>query len=166
MTTKPYTGVGARLTPPDVLRQMETLGQELARLGYTLRSGGAKGADVAFEIGCDSADGPKEIYLPSGTIAPEAFEMASRIHEAWGRCNTYARQCHARNCHQVLGAGLDDPSRFLICWTEGGQSVGGTRTAIELAKENGVPVFNLGLAGTYEKLLATIRGLGKEGPPG
>lgn len=46
-----YTGVGSRETPEHVLRMMERLGKKLATDGWTLRSGGAKGADAAFELG-------------------------------------------------------------------------------------------------------------------
>ena len=46
-----YTGVGSRETPPDVLRAMESASFRLARIGFTLRSGKAGGADRAFQIG-------------------------------------------------------------------------------------------------------------------
>lgn len=58
-----YAGVGSRETPQDVLKIMWKIGRYLALNGYTLRSGGgAKGADTAFENGCDSVRGSKEIF--------------------------------------------------------------------------------------------------------
>ena len=57
-----YAGVGSRETPQDVLKIMWKIGKHLADKGYTLRSGGARGADAAFENGCDSVMGSKEIF--------------------------------------------------------------------------------------------------------
>ena len=59
-----YAGIGSRETPDCVCWVMRRLGRSLAELEITLRSGGAKKADSAFEAGCDEAQGPKEIFLP------------------------------------------------------------------------------------------------------
>jgi len=50
-----YAGIGSRSTPDNVLGIMEKLGIVLAKKGFILRSGGADGADKAFEKGCDLA---------------------------------------------------------------------------------------------------------------
>lgn len=55
-----YTGIGSRETPEEVLSLFTIVGEFLAKKGYILRSGGAKGADKAFEVGCDKAKGKKE----------------------------------------------------------------------------------------------------------
>ena len=52
-----YSGIGSRETPDNVLVVMEKLGAAFAKKGFVLRSGGADGADSAFERGCDSANG-------------------------------------------------------------------------------------------------------------
>ena len=44
-----YAGIGSRETPKEILKEMTKIGQELESKGYTLRSGGAIGADKAFE---------------------------------------------------------------------------------------------------------------------
>ena len=49
--TKTYAGIGSRRTPPEILRLMERMALILSGAGYTLNSGGAKGADSAFENG-------------------------------------------------------------------------------------------------------------------
>jgi predicted Rossmann fold nucleotide-binding protein DprA/Smf involved in DNA uptake len=46
-----YAGIGARSTPPQILSVMTRLASKLEGMGYTLRSGGAAGADTAFERG-------------------------------------------------------------------------------------------------------------------
>lgn len=57
-----YAGVGSRETPHEILALMTDVAKILGQHGWTLRSGGARGADTAFE---DGAKGFKrEIYLP------------------------------------------------------------------------------------------------------
>lgn len=154
-TPKFYTGIGSRETPQPILNLMRQIAENLGE-DYILRSGGAGGADEAFEAGCDRVGGLKHIYLPwpgfKGSrarfrgIPPECFDLAQRIHPAWDRLTAVDRKLHARNTQQVLGdRPISDPkpSSFLICWTRNGQPIGGTRTAIELALRHGIPVFNL-----------------------
>lgn len=150
---KYYTGVGSRSTPNEILDQMIDLGELFAKAGFILRSGGADGADAAFERGCDAAGGLKEIYLPwpkfnnhpssRWTITPTALEMAREIHPAWHNCSDAVKKLHARNCYQVLGQNLNSPSNFLLCWTDRGETKGGTATAIHLAFKHNIPVYNL-----------------------
>lgn len=145
-----YTGVGSRETPIPILDVMYSLGTELAKLGFVLRSGNAHGADINFEIGCDKVKGRKEIYLKQ-QATQESMRMAEKYHKAWHKCSFKAKQLHGRNPFQVLGKNLNDPSHFLICWTPDGcihhntRSVitGGTGTAISIASVNNVPVYNL-----------------------
>lgn len=166
---KYYTGVGSRETPPHVLEVMEEAAEALANLGWTLRSGGAEGADTAFEKGASkgSKEVLSEIYLPWpyfndrdwGTryraeyICPldlggywmEAREVAASVHPFWEKCGVGAKALHTRNIFQVLGKKLDKPSKFLICYSvpKGDSVSGGTATAYNLAVEKGVQCFNL-----------------------
>lgn len=57
-----FSGIGSRETPADVCRDMTSISAALARRGFTLRSGGAGGADLACEE--KVADDRKEIFLP------------------------------------------------------------------------------------------------------
>jgi hypothetical protein len=149
-----YTGVGSRQTPLPVLEKMKEIAKFLAKKGWTLRSGGASGADYdGFEVGCDEAGGKKEIYLPwkgfnnnpSQLLWPQAaWKIAEEIHPAWDRCSVNAKCMHSRNVCQCLGYVLNTPSDFLICWTENGEEKGGTATAIRLARKYKIKIFNLG----------------------
>lgn len=47
--TMTYAGIGSRETPIDIQKEMYRIGKELESLGYTGQSGGAPGADKAFE---------------------------------------------------------------------------------------------------------------------
>jgi hypothetical protein len=146
-----YTGIGSRTTPASVLRDMEHIAQGFASKGWVLRSGGAAGADSAFERG---AGDRVQIFLPwrgfrdsaSKFTAPSdaAMQLAGRFHPAWEHCSPTARKFHARNAHQILGPDLDSPSSLVVCWTPGGELVGGTAQALRMATHYGIPVFNLG----------------------
>ena len=46
-----YTGIGSRETPVEIAAKMTELAVRLDALGYTLRSGGAQGADTFFDGG-------------------------------------------------------------------------------------------------------------------
>lgn len=158
MPTYTYAGIGSRKTPDDVLKNMKILGTILGGSdtipkSYTLRSGGAAGADTAFEIGCDASNGAKEIYLPwSGFngkksqyigASPMAFNMTERFHPNWHALSPAAKKLMARNVYQVLGHDLKTPADFIVCWTPNGTITGGTGQALRMAKFFKIPVFNL-----------------------
>lgn len=161
-----YTGVGSRETPKEMQDLIEDLAVALSVDGWTMRSGGAAGADSAFERGVDSVDGDKEIYIPwhgfnerhssdsfsfmslDDCNSEYAFSLASSIHPAWDRLSKGAKKLHARNVFQVLGScnDIQMPSSFLVCWAKRdkhGFPVGGTRTAWVLASSHGIPCYNL-----------------------
>jgi hypothetical protein len=159
-----YAGVGSRSTPEDVLELMGDLAARLAGSGWRLRSGRARGADDAFERGAERVQGDVEVYRPDGgwcgleELTPggpteAALALAKELHPAWGRCSEYVRRLHGRNGHQVLGPALDDPVRFLCCWTPDGsldgsrREAGGTGQALRVAVRFGVPVVNLARPG-------------------
>ena len=138
-----YTGIGARKTPVDKQEYLFKWANDLAEQGWTLRSGGADGADSAFEAGCDWAKGDKEIYVPwngfngnSSRLTPtaDAFLIAKEFHPAWEKLSQGAQKLMARNSHQVLGHDLNTPSTVLFYWTEGGKEIGGTAQALRIAK--------------------------------
>lgn len=146
-------GVGSRSAPLDILQKITAMAKKFALSGWLLRSGGASGCDEAFERGFDRNDDNKEIYLPWRNfndnnsslynITKEAFDLASTIHPNWQYLSAGAKKLHARNCYQCLGYDLKNKGNLLICWTKDGKEVGGTRTALILAKQNNIPIINL-----------------------
>ena len=144
----PYAGIGSRKTPADYLQLMSDIAAELGNHRFTLRSGGAIGADQAFERGCDSVSGIKEIYRPAHDIRPWAFDEAKKHipkdRTPFGTWKLYTQCLIARNMQQVLGKLGDDPVRFVICWTPPeALTGGGTGYAIRCALSHGIPVYNL-----------------------
>lgn len=153
--TQFYTGVGSRKTPTEILDFMKSIAVRLSAMGVVLRSGGAVGADRAFESGATLA----EIFYARQST-PEAEAIARRFHPVWDRLPEYVRQLHGRNAFQVLGLDLITPSKYLICWTPDGAlchkdrsiKTGGTGTAISIASAYGVPVFNLARSDHWTRL--------------
>jgi len=151
--TMTYAGIGSRETPKEVLDQMTELAKELESRGYTLRSGGAQGADTAFEKGVSNK---KEIF-PGGQKAGEReLKIAREIHpnpQALDNSKNpaFVWNLMARNTNQVFGKNLDVPVDFVIAWTQDAltdytkRSIksGGTGQAIDMASRKGIPVINL-----------------------
>lgn len=158
-----YTGIGSRKTPDGILWLMSNIAHKLEELGFILRSGGADGADFAFESGV-KLNGNKDIFLPWSGFnnntskfydPPEiAFEIASKHYPIpWNKVKDSVKRLMARNCQQILGkscnSSINIVSKFIICWTPDGATEnttklsGGTGQAIRVAKTYGVPVFNL-----------------------
>lgn len=161
---KIYTGIGSRSVPIPIAKQMTEFAIEAAKLGWTLRSGAAKGADSAFELGAVE----KEIFLPwqgfnyhKSNLCPptsDAYKIASTIHPTYNGLQLSAKHLIARNMHQVMGYDMKTPTEFVICWTPDGaethvqysKRTGGTGTAIALASLAGIPVFNINRPGRLE----------------
>lgn len=156
---KRYAGIGARETPDPILKQMVILGKSMSK-DWILRSGGARGADSAFEIGCTLGGGEKEIILPwkgfngngshlvlpeFGNIFDRATAIAELIHPAWHALRDSWRRLHTRNVIQIMGMNLEEPVDLVICWTHKGKTIGGTATGIKLAQSLNIPILNMGL---------------------
>lgn len=73
-----------------------------------------------------------------------ATEIAMSLHPAWDRCSPAARRLHARNVLQILGGDFETPVGRVLCWTPDGRVVGGTATALKLAKQHGIQIVNFG----------------------
>lgn len=174
---KTYAGVGSRRAPEDVLKLMGKIARRLAERGWALRTGGAEGADRAFERVARAGGGAVEVFLPwpgyngyrEGALkapSPEAVRLAAALHPAWGRLSPAVQRLMARNSHQILGLDLNDPVAFVLCWTpdgaeseqECGPETGGTGQAIRLASRWGVPVVNLKREDALEKIARLVKG--------
>lgn len=151
-----YAGIGSRETPEVVLDRMVRWGRILQQRGLTLRSGGAPGADLAFEKDVTK----KQIFVPylgfngcQHGIEPfqdfsdyyDAHRIAEKFHPNWKACSVGARRLHLRNVAQVLGPDLSTHSKFILCWTIDGMAGGGTGQAIRIAHGYDIPVFDMAL---------------------
>ena len=149
-----YTGIGSRETPYSILTSFFQIGWYMGAKEHCLRSGGANGADLYFEKGCNIVQGKKEIYLPwknfnnnSSSLYiynEEVLKLAEYYHPYWKNLSEVSKKFHIRNVCQVLGENLDQPSDVLICYTKEGREIGGTSQAIRIAKDYHIPIFNAG----------------------
>lgn len=152
-----YAGIGSRETPDEVRTKIHEFAEALNEKGYTLRSGGADGADSFFEEAAERM----EIFLPwkgfnerpKADLSPdkryiqspsqEAVELAEVAINGYSMRPHGARMLLARNMHQILGEDLETPVEFVLCWTYAGNMQGGTAHGMRLAKSRGIPVYNL-----------------------
>jgi hypothetical protein len=148
---KYYAGIGSRETPYHICKMMTAIAKRLSSLDYICRSGGADGADDAFEIGAEY----KQIFLPwdgfngrtaNGTsyIVPSYIEeYVFKYHPKPDRLSAAGKKLMSRNTYQILGSDLNTPVEFVLCWTKDGLASGGTGQAIRIAKDRKIPIFNL-----------------------
>lgn len=169
-----YTGIGSRKTPHEVQLWMYKFAVKMCGKGIKLRSGGANGADSAFERG---ARREKEIFIHRNGhngkrhnrlnialdyLAPdkqeECYSKAEGIHPGWRNCDDWARGMHARNILQIEG--VNGPlTDFVVYWTEYDGRLnprGGTATAVNYAKSLGIPTFNLNIDAQKDALLTFV----------
>jgi hypothetical protein len=156
---KIYAGIGSRETLQDVLVAMEAIGRALGKKGFLLRSGGADEADQAFQRGCESVNGRKEIYLPWNgynemykggdfKVIPVTLTLeriAQEYHPAWHRLSGGGIKLMCRNVNIMMGEDTKYPifPAFVVCWTKDGLASGGTGQAIRLAEAYKIKVYNL-----------------------
>lgn len=159
-----YAGIGSRETPAAILARMTALAAVMRAKGYTLRSGGAAGADSAFARG---AGREAVVYVPWRGFPIEDTgarvvvcgdderlrEITVKHHPNWRACGHGARALHTRNVAQILGSEPDDPlSELVICWTPGGRQGGGTGQALRIAATYGIDIYDLAQPGCTERL--------------
>lgn len=148
-----YTGIGSRKTNKYVCMLMGIIAELLSEK-YILRSGGAIGADSAFESKAKNKDiyvihdKQESYYINPSTYYnyKDAIKIVNRIHPKPSKLSKVGMALHARNCYQILGCNLSTPSKFVILYAPIINSYtvsGGTNTAYQLALENNIPTFNL-----------------------
>lgn len=167
---KYYAGIGSRKTPKEILLREQRIAEKLRDKGYGLRSGHAKGADQAFERG--SIGGNNEVIKPSKNFEwqsdlpgynkyinyDENLEddklykeilqqiLTERHYKNLMNSNPYVQKLILRDMQQILGDPQGtNPSKFVLYSApqKGEDVLGGTGYATKLAKERGIPTFNL-----------------------
>ena len=150
-----YAGIGSRKTPQACLDFMTKIGRVCTKKDLTLRSGGAIGADQAFERGCDLESGQKEIWTPKSQHIVEhewAIEKAKAV--CWEyplhKMKPYTRSLIIRNMYQIFGDDEENlkPVKFVVFYCVGdplmrGKESGGTRYTVRAAHNYNIPHFNL-----------------------
>lgn len=163
-----YVGVGSRKTPRDVLQLMRRISEQGMADEHVLRTGDAAGADLAFRESTmrKVVFGAHKFWFGTREMTYEgaSWDKADAIlhqimdakHYQNVKFKDYVHRLHMRNTFQVLGVNHTSPAKLLICWTPGGEMVGGTRTAILCAMLNEIPVYNLGDQHVYDTALEAV----------
>lgn len=170
-----YAGIGARNAPQSAKNLMGAIAYACAQHGYELHTGAAKGADQAFAEGAVRGGGHVVLCLPwpkyehkwiaalteearktgalvEVTVIGEdealtklAYESVYEHHPNFNALTQGVQKLHARN-YLIL-----HQAKQVLCWTPGGQIVGGTGQGIRIAQGQGTHVTNLGDAQTYSE---------------
>lgn len=90
------------------------------------------------------------IVTPNLPNYQEAVDIVSQIHPAWNKLGRGARALHTRNVYQVLGTDLQHKSCVLFCYAQPTRNKrgiitgvkGGTNTAVQLAMQHNIPIYN------------------------
>jgi hypothetical protein len=149
-----WAGIGPRQTPHEVCVVMASVGGQLDKQGWMLRSGHAQGADQAWA--CCVRPQMREIWLPWNRfnngggegfhVSPQTSALATVAqiaHPAWDRLSDGARKLMMRNVSIILGPDLDDHVKFVAYWSDQRVPQGGTGNAVRLASVYGIPSFNI-----------------------
>lgn len=111
--------------------------------------------------GCDSGVNPEHCRIFTADDATDETCAIARAHKLL--CEILLGRkldLYAREANQNLGADLQNPVDFVLCYTRDGceshetrsEKMGGTGYAIELASRRGIPVINVRNKGWEEKL--------------
>jgi len=153
-----YAGIGNRDTPDEILELMTKIASRLAVHGYTLMSGGAKGADNAFESGTafKRVWTVKDMTSMHGQPGYEAHrKTAIDHHPAWWRINSpYVQDLFVRNVYIVRGTQYWPSASFIICYCKD-ENKGGTAHSLKVARDVNIPVYNLA-KGDPQDVLKTL----------
>lgn len=180
MVKKRVTVIGSRSTPEHINKLLVTYTNILVELGYAIASGGCPtGPDRSAFIGVyghKSKDKSKHrIYISWDGMAgldhnPEIGIYNAQLFENYGVAKAIASIArsgfhglgkggiahHTRNAYQVLWDDLCSLTDFVVFYAEPtgkhGRVKGGTATAVYIAVDHGIPIFNL----YYPDVLARV----------
>ena len=135
--------IGARNAPPEVLRMAGSFAGELARMGFAVVSGYAKGIDTMAHSGCVNVGGKTIVVLPYG-IEQIRIRAELNIHHDLSNA-LFVSQFHPSSQWSVARAmqrnklvvGLSEA--VVVIYSN--KRTGGTINAAESAIKMGVPLF-------------------------
>ena len=162
-----YTGIGSRKITGEIEDVITAIAKRLSKLGFTCRTGDAKGSDTIFKDNSERVNSylPWEKFNGSDskfyTQPPITKTIASFNHIGWDWLTPAVQKLMSRNVLQLLGNDVDTESDFIICYTEDGcddyktrnyKTTGGTGLAISLGSKIGIPIYNIGKEGAIDKI--------------
>ena len=156
------TIIGSRTCTNEELETLRSIAEHLHREGYTLRSGGAVGADSVINTlehvqiiipweGFNGLkhDGMRVFCLRNLKDRNIALKSVQQNHPAPHRLENGALKLHMRNIYQITGPEAVNREKLselvVFCADEDhrGNVSGGTRTAVTLARRLHIPTYNI-----------------------
>ena len=152
-----YVGIGQLTVTDEVREWLADFASRVAHCGWHLRSGANNGVDTVFE---QNSGGKFNVYLPwnkfgrrpSGrrfTVCEElpAYDLAKEQlfneHPKPDALDAKMVKLLVRARFEILGDDLNTPCKFVACYSEAGLDAAAVREAVRLARERGIPVFDL-----------------------
>lgn len=162
-------GIGSRQTPPEILAEMKKIGQWARQNKIVVNSGHADGADWAFEQGAQEyctafvpwrgfnihlrSKASIVVYNPT----EEAMKSVFFYHPYPRSLSKTVQLIMARNWAQVMGQDDKTPVNAVICWTRDGKEEGGTSQAMRIAKNKGIPIYNMAEYQTAKEIINLLK---------
>ena len=145
--------IGSREVKPEHESLLKKVGAYIAHCNVCIATGNATGSDQLFAIGANKVN-PKKVvlYLPWKTYEASAInkdnhlvlasgidkEIAEKCHPAWEKLSDGVKRMMVRN------VGIIKNSKLVIAYLNSNKpGGGGTGHSLRVAKELGVPSFNL-----------------------
>lgn len=173
-------GIGSRGLNAEQLEHCEKLGGWITQLGFHLHSGGAVGADQAFQRGGASKN-PALVHIH---VPWSSYEQGSRVngaqvdvlqnlpslvfdfyeglamehHPAWGKLTQGGAALHTRNgriIQPIPHLNVD----LVLAWPSDKIGGGGTGQGMRMAKALGIPVIDLSKFGSNRDFHALCEGI-------
>ena len=169
---KTYAGLGDLQTPEYIIEVIRTTAILLVHDGFMCITGGCQGAEQAFANGTLVAGGSVKIHLPWPSFEAQwiaklpkeraqiivlqdddtdAYNSVKTFHPAYEKLTPSVRAINARYFNILNNVS------FLICWTNEGKLIGSTGQAMRLATYLHVPIYNLGIKETLDKMVTKIQ---------
>lgn len=167
---KVYAGIGSRGLLYQEREFCSEIGKWLARNGWKLKTGAAKGADQSFANGALSVGGKVKLCLPwmsyerswvgraglDGATTKllqyyhtEAMDSVKKYHPKPEALSSAMKSLHARN-YLII-----EDVKFVLAWPKGSRG-GGTGQGIRIAKDLGIDVIDLSTKEGYDRVYKVV----------
>lgn len=177
--------------PSPIVEKMQKLVGLMNKNGYKLRAWYPGGCSVGSAIVDPNNTSPHplqvEWYIPTKSynslVTPKslvnnelAYQLLRGFHKGWDKIPGFVRALCARDIEVFLGQDCKHPLRFVVIWSPGGEEslsgdkidwkgLGQLAFIIRLAKELGIPLFNLAKEDSITRLGSLLNGSTVEQKP-
>ncbi|QFR56130.1 hypothetical protein CPT_Muldoon_179 [Serratia phage Muldoon] len=171
--------IGSRETPKEIYPLIHAMGKWFSGKGIISYSGGAPGPDEEFlrfynkaytrviipYNGFNNHDTSQEgVFLwddLSNQAKIKSIIKARSVTSYYSGCKPIVQKLFSRNAMQILGLECTDPVDAVFFYapeSKFGKVSGGTRVAVEIARNHGIPTYNLLNQNVYDRFAQKLLG--------